>query len=114
MVDKIIQPLNPMDSELQQVYVYNQIFFSFAMETPDSFRQESGPDATPTVSTTNCDFRNLRLLHKMEIAGLNQLNTALIDYKGRRVIGQSIIPGILNSDHSNCTQYGSIDEGKTI
>ena len=22
-------------------------------------KQESGPDATPTVSTTNCDFRNL-------------------------------------------------------
>lgn len=42
------------------------------------------------------------------------LNTCLIDYKGRRVIAQSIIPGILNSDHSNCTQYGSIDDGKTI
>lgn len=38
VVDKIIQPLNPMDTELQQVYVYNHIFFSFAMETPDSFR----------------------------------------------------------------------------
>ncbi|CAD8136560.1 unnamed protein product [Paramecium pentaurelia] len=114
VVDKIIQPLNPMDIECQQVYVYNQIFFSFAMETPEDFRQESGPDATPTVSTTNCDFRNLQILHKLDIPGLSVLNTCLVDYKGRRVIAQSIIPGILNSDHSNCTQYGSIDDGKTI
>lgn len=71
-------------------------------------------DATPTVSTTNCDFRNLRILHRLDIPDLHLLNAALIDYKGRRVIAQSIIPGILNSDHSNCTQYGSIDEGKTI
>lgn len=31
------------------------------------------------------------------------------------MIAQSIIPGILNNtDHHSATEYGSIDEGKTI
>ena len=41
-----------------------------------------GPDATPTVSTSNCDLRNLKILHCHEIPELYLLNTVLIDYKG--------------------------------
>jgi len=33
---------------------------------------------------------------------------------GQRVLAQTIIPGILNSDHNECTEFGSIDDGKTI
>jgi protein TIF31 len=50
------------------------------------------------VSAANCDFRNLNILHQLNIPNLNLLNTALVDYKGFRVIAQSIIPGILNQD----------------
>lgn len=49
-----------MDNTNQHVYVYNHIFFSFAVETVDSFKQEKGPDACPTVSTANSDLRNLK------------------------------------------------------
>lgn len=66
------------------------------------------------MTTANSDLRNLRILHRLEIEGLSVLNTCLVDYKGHRVIAQSIIPGILNADHANCSQYGSIDDGKTI
>ncbi|EAR84624.2 translation initiation factor, putative (macronuclear) [Tetrahymena thermophila SB210] len=114
VVEGNISALNPMDPPHQQVYVYNQIFFSFALENTDHFKQETGPDASPNVTTANCDLRNLKILHKLDIPGLSVLNTCLVDYKGHRVIAQSIIPGILNSDHSNCSQYGSIDDGKTI
>lgn len=80
-----------------------------ALETPLSFRQDTGSEASPTVSTANCDLRNIRLIHQMNIPGLHLLNTCLVDYKGHRIIAQSIIPGILNSDHLNCCQYGSLD-----
>lgn len=39
----------------------------------------------------------------------------MIDYKGFRIIAQAIIPGIIsNLDQSTLTEYGSVDEGKTI
>lgn len=114
IVNKLINPLNPSDQKIQQVFVYNNLFFSFAIDTPDSFKQELGPEAAPTLSSTNADLRNLRLLHRLDIPGLHLLNTAIVDYKGYRVLAQSIIPGILNTDHNICTIYGSIDEGKTI
>lgn len=114
IVNKLINPLNPSDQKIQQVFVYNNLFFSFAIDTPDSFKQETGPEAAPTLSSTNADLRNLKLLHRLDIPGLHLLNTAIIDYKGYRVLAQSIIPGILNTDHNICTIYGSIDEGKNI
>ena len=41
--------------------------------------------------------------------------TCLIDFRGHRVIAQAIIPGIIsNLDQSTLTEYGSVDEGKTI
>lgn len=30
------------------------------------------------------------------------------------MLSQTIIPGILNTDHNQCTEFGSIDDGKTI
>jgi protein TIF31 len=56
------------------------------METPDSFKQETGTEASPTVSASNCDIRNLNRLHKLDIPTLHVLNTVLIDYKGHRII----------------------------
>lgn len=114
IVNRLINPLNPADKKIHQVFVYNNLFFSFALDTPESFKQETGPEAAPTCSSTNADLRNLRLLHRLDIPGLHLLNTAIVDYKGFRVLVQSIIPGILNTDHNICTIYGSIDEGKTV
>ena len=114
IVDNKLWPLNPMDEKSQQVFVYNHIFFSFAVETPENFTQEIGQEASPSISTTNCDLNNLKILHKSEVEGLSLINEALIDVKGNRVIAQSIIPGILSSDYKNFTFYGSLDEGKTI
>ena len=39
---------------------------------------------------------------------------AIINYRGYKVIAQCIIPGILSIDQMNCSQYGSIDDGKTV
>lgn len=38
----------------------------------------------------------------------------MIDYRGYRLVAQSIIPGILNREEISTVVYGSIDNGKTI
>lgn len=76
----------------------------------------------------NNDLRNLRILHRLDIPELYLLNTAIIDYKGilflrknksnwikgQRILAQTIIPGLLSSEHSQRADFGSVDEGKTI
>lgn len=38
----------------------------------------------------------------------------LVNYRGYKIIAQCIIPGILSAEQNLCSQYGSIDDGKTI
>jgi protein TIF31 len=115
IANKSIPALNPMDEELQHVFVYNQIFFSFAIDNKESFKDVSSTDSNPSFTATNHDVLGLRSLQVIDIDGLHIIATCHVNYKGYRVIAQSIIPGILtNTDQSSLTEYGSVDDGKTI
>jgi len=47
----------------------------------------------------------------LEIEGLSYLATTVINYRGHRIIAQSIIPGILNnSELASLAEYGTVDE----
>jgi protein TIF31 len=57
----------------------------------------------------------IRSLQYLEVEGLHTLATAVIHYRGQRIIAQSIIPGILNNSELNLlAEYGTVDEQKTI
>lgn len=115
IVNRSIPALNPMDEEHQHVFVYNQIFFSYAVDSKDHYKDVSSNDSNPTFTATNHDMLGLRTLHVLDMDGLHIIATCHINYKGYRVIAQSIIPGILtNSDQSSLTEFGSVDDGKTI
>ena len=55
-------------------------------------------------------------LERCDLAEVNTIATVLVDYKGRRIVAQSIAPGILrhNEDEESCIVYGSSDGGNTI
>ena len=95
--------------------MYNQIFFSFAVDQYLNFKDFCGKEQNPTFAAANQDLLGLRILHSLDIKDLHILSTCLIDYKGYRIIAQAIIPGIIsNLDQSTLTEYGSVDEGKNI
>jgi protein TIF31 len=53
----------------------------------------------------------LRCLATLEVEGLHYLATTVINYRGHRIIAQSIIPGILNnSDLGSLAEYGTVDD----
>lgn len=115
IVNKSIPALNPMDDEHQHVFVYNQIFFSFAVDNKENYKDVSSTDSNPTYTATNHDLLGLRTLQVIDIDGLHIIATCHINYRGYRVIAQSIIPGILtNTDQNSLTEYGSVDDGQTI
>ena len=112
-----ITPLNPNESTRQQVFVYNQIFFSFAVDVAGDqpFRDLTSLENNPSFTQANHDLLGLRALQILDCEGLHVLATTVVNYRGHRVIAQSIIPGILNNnDLASLAEYGSVDEHKTI
>jgi protein TIF31 len=106
-----IAPVNPMDPEETQVYIYNNIFFSRSIDTKESFKVSSGDEASR--KSTLQDFNNQKLLHALGIEGLSSVLCTVVDYMGQRVVGQSIIPGILQQVNENAARlmYGALEEG---
>ena len=115
IIEGKLTSLNPNEPVRQHVYVYNQIFFSYAVDTPMSNHDLTSSDQFPSYTQANHDIKGLQILKSIDIGELHHLATCLVDYKGQRMICQSIIPGILNNtDLSSLAEYGTVDEKKTI
>ena len=66
-----LSPLNPNESKKQQVFVYNYIFFSFALDVIDSFKDLSTSESNPSWTQANHDMTGLKALQVLEIDGLS-------------------------------------------
>jgi len=107
-----VSPINPMDEPKGHMYVWNNIFFSFAVDGRDTYKEMGGDRAV--YCSFNNDLQGIKILNKVDIKGLHTLITAIIDYKGHRLCAQGIIPGILQREQTSTVVYGSVDNGKTI
>lgn len=94
------------------MFIYHNIFFSFATDSRDLFKDYGG-DYTAHRSANN-DLMGIRILNKIDIPGLHTLLTAIIDYRGKRLCAQSIIPGILYREQTSTVIYGTMDNAQTI
>lgn len=111
--DGLISPLTYSDPTQAEIYVYNSIFFSRAEDTKDNFGLISGQEATR--KTSGRDLYNQKLLRALNIEGLGTVLCTIVDYKGIRYVGQSIIPGIFSQgDNSAYLLYGIMDKTKPL
>ncbi|KAJ6847343.1 clustered mitochondria protein-like [Iris pallida] len=67
-----------------------------------------------TYASANNDLKGTKAYQEADVPGLYNLAMAIIDYRGHRIVAQSIIPGILQGDKSDSLLYGSVDNGKKI
>lgn len=107
-----IPPVNPMDPPRQYVFIHNNIFFSFAIDGRDLY-EKFGGDKVSYVHA-NHDLHGVYAYSELELSELYTLATALIDYRGHRVLAQSIIPGIFHGDRASKHVYGSMDQGEKV
>ncbi|TVU03835.1 hypothetical protein EJB05_50605 [Eragrostis curvula] len=169
VINRCIPPINPTDPECFHMYVHNNIFFSFAVdsdyehiskdhksdcqngpskstkvpssdvrakldknhagsreasnskpEEPHTISDDASAEAQladseqATYASANNDLKGTKAYQEADISGLYNLAMAIIDYRGHRVVAQSIIPGILQGDKSDSLLYGSVDNGKKI
>lgn len=114
IIEGNVQSLNPNDALEQQIFIYNNIFFSFCVDSPLDF-SETIKESIPTFSAVNSDFRGIQSLEHLDQDSFHTLATCFVSYMGRRIVCQSIIPGILSFvSQQTISEYGSSNNCKTI
>uniref|UniRef100_A0A1L8DS54 Clustered mitochondria protein homolog n=1 Tax=Nyssomyia neivai TaxID=330878 RepID=A0A1L8DS54_9DIPT len=112
VIDGNVMAINPGEETKNQMYIWNNIFYSLGFDIRDHYK-DLGGDAAAFVAPRN-DLHGVRVYSAVDIEGLYTLGTVVIDYRGYRVTAQSIIPGILEKEQEQSVVYGSIDFGKTV
>ncbi|KAI0118853.1 clustered mitochondria-domain-containing protein [Nemania sp. FL0031] len=108
-----VTPLNPTEGRDAQIFVYNNVFFSFGADGVGTFTSEGGDDAARVA--TGKDVNGVRIVNQLDIDGLYSPATVVVDYLGKRIVGQTVVPGIFKQREpgENSIDYGAV-EGKDI
>ncbi|XP_005170337.2 clustered mitochondria protein homolog isoform X2 [Danio rerio] len=112
VVDGNVMPINPSEEPRQQMFVWNNIFFSLGFDVRDQYRELGGDSAAHAAPVL--DLNGVKAYWVMDQEDLYLIGTAVIDYRGYRVTAKTIMPGILERDQEQSVVYGSIDFGKTV
>lgn len=112
VVDGNVMAINPGEDEKKRMFIWNNIFFSFAFDSRDHFQDLGGDNAA--YAAAGGDLKGVMAYNRLDTQCLYTLSTVIVDYRGYRVIAQSIIPGILQREQEQSVVYGSVDSGKNI
>lgn len=108
-----VAPLNPTEGKDAQIFVHNNIFFSFGADGVQTFASEGGDEAARVA--VGKDVTGVRAVNQLDIPDLYTPGTVVVDYLGKRIVGQSIVPGIFKQREPGEPQidYGGV-EGRDV
>lgn len=108
-----VAPLNPTEARDAQIFVYNNVFYSFGADGVGTFASDGGDEAARVA--TGKDVMGVKAVNQLDINGLFTPGTVVVDYMGKRLVGQSIVPGIFKQREPGEHQidYGGV-EGKDV
>ncbi|XP_066460014.1 clustered mitochondria protein homolog [Eleutherodactylus coqui] len=112
VIDGNVMAINPGEETKMQMFIWNNIFFSFGFDVREHYKDLGGDHAAHVAATH--DLKGVQAYCDLDIEELYVLGTVVLDYRGYRVTAQSIIPGILDRKEDQSVVYGSIDFGKTV
>ncbi|GLT37055.1 hypothetical protein SLA2020_113930 [Shorea laevis] len=92
----------------------NVVGDSIMESSPGSSETQLVESELATYASANNDLKGTKAYQEADIPGLYNLAMAIIDYRGHRVVAQSVLPGIFQGDKSDSLLYGSVDNGKKI
>jgi len=102
---------NPNDPLSQQIFLYNNIVYSF-VNAESIFSTNKYGDHIAYKSVNN-ELLALRYLEKIKSPELSRIATVIVDYRGFRVLAQSMIPGIFTSSQERNMPYG-VEESEEV
>lgn len=108
-----IAPLNPTEGKDAQIFVYNNIFYSFGADGVGTFTSEGGDSAARVA--VGKDVSGVKAVNQLDIQGLSTPGTLVVDYLGKRLVAQSIVPGIFKQrePEEHQVDYGGV-EGRDV
>lgn len=108
-----ISPLNPTEGTDAQIFVYNNIFYSFGADGVGTFTSEGGNAAARLA--VGKDVSGVKAVNQLDICGLSTPGTIIVDYLGKRLVAQSIVPGIFKQrePEEHQVDYGGV-EGRDV
>jgi protein TIF31 len=108
-----VAPLNPTEGRDAQIFIYNNIFFSFGADGVATFASEGGDEAARVA--VGKDVVGVKAVNQLDIKDLYTPGTVVVDYLGKRIVGQSIVPGIFKQREPGEHQidYGGV-EGRDV
>ncbi|KAL9130141.1 MAG: hypothetical protein Q9175_007104 [Cornicularia normoerica] len=108
-----VAPLNPTESKDAQIFVYNNVFYSFGADGVGTFTSEGGDEAARVA--VGKDVGGVKAVNQLDIAGLATPGTIIVDYLGKRLVAQSIVPGIFKQrePEEHQVDYGGV-EGRDV
>ena len=108
-----VAPLNPTESKDAQIFVYNNVFYSFGADGVGTFTSEGGDEAARVA--VGKDVAGVKAVNQLDIAGLATPGTIIVDYLGKRLVAQSIVPGIFKQrePEEHQVDYGGV-EGRDV
>ncbi|ORZ01071.1 clustered mitochondria-domain-containing protein [Syncephalastrum racemosum] len=112
VVNGSVVPLNPLEPADSHMYVYNNIFFSKGNDGRGTF-EALGADEAAHVATGK-DLEGVKVFNNIDAEGVYTLGSVIVDYKGVRIVAQSIVPGIFRRQDENSIVYGSVDNGTHV
>ncbi|KAK9721501.1 Intracellular distribution of mitochondria [Basidiobolus ranarum] len=112
IVDGNVVPVNPLDPSESHMYIHNNIFFSKGFDGRGAFEKLGGDEAAHVAAGK--DIEGARALNGVDVENLHSLGSAVVDYKGIRIVAQSIVSGIFRRQDDNSIIYGSVDNGVTV
>ncbi|MDI1486847.1 MAG: Intracellular distribution of mitochondria [Ramalina farinacea] len=108
-----VAPLNPTEARDAQIFVYNNVFYSFGADGVGTFTSEGGDEAARVA--VGKDAMGVKAINQLDVAGLSTAGTVVIDYLGKRIVAQSIVPGIFRQrePEEHQVDYGGV-EGRDV
>ena len=108
-----VAPLNPTENKDAQIFVYNNVFFSYGADGVGTFTSEGGDEAARVA--VGKDRAGVRVVNQLDLPGLFTAGTVIVDYLGKRLVCQSIVPGIFKQREpgENQIDYGGV-EGRDV
>ncbi|RMZ76773.1 hypothetical protein DV737_g4649, partial [Chaetothyriales sp. CBS 132003] len=109
-----VAPLNPTEGRDAQIFIYNNIFYSYGCDGVQTFASEGGDEAARVA--VGKDVAGVKAVNQLDINGLFTPGTVVVDYVGKRIVAQSIVPGIFKQREPGEHQidYGGVEGRESI
>lgn len=87
-----ISPLNPNESRDKHIYLRNNIFYSYGVNATGAHDNTGGDEAARYCF--NKDLNTVKLMNRLDLPGVSNLLTCIVDFLGERIICQAPVPGV--------------------